>query len=504
MIPRLHLMIVLSVLIAGALSAPVTAQDTPPPTGICDGVVCGPCGSFSPASFPTLTPIRWGAFPANVPRERYAPAEGGRVLYVAPGGSDAAAGTANAPLATLTYAVSMARPGDVIWVADGTYSAGLPDAYEALVLDTPGVILAAEHIGGATLVPAGEGQRLGLRVTADNVTVDGFVISGFPEVGIEFGRGDSPQGGLVLKHLLVERSQEGIRATYEGGRQPVVDGMLLYDVWLRQIATIGLQCGQGPCDNMRWEALRVEMPAGDGENSGADAIALESGDNIVVFNAEVSGSGADGIDLKADHAVVGNVMVHDVARNGIKLWGDGDIINALVYNTGADAALVFKAGSYRILNTIVARHAWGEHAYAVTVAYDDPAEPGHMEIVNSVFYQNAGAVWIAPGHDLDVRHSLFYGAANGMELEWAGRVEIGEGGQSIGALEAIGAGANNWDSADPRFADPDAGDYTWGADSPLRDAGTDAVPLPAFDLLGRPRVSGAAVDLGPWELPETG
>lgn len=494
--------IVLVALITSALSPSVTAQDTPPVTGICDGVICGPSLSFSPDSFPTLAPIHWDAFPANIPREQYAPAAGGRALYVAPGGSDAATGTPDAPLATLTHAVSIAQPGDVIWVADGEYRVGLPDEYEALVLTTPGITLAAEHIGGAVLMPAGEEYRTGLRVIADGVTVDGFVLSGFGEAGIEFGRIGSPQRGLALKHLLVERSEEGIRTAYNGGRQPIVDGMLLYDAWLREIAFIGLQCGQGPCNNMRWEALRVEMPTGDAENSGADAIALESGDNIVVFNAEVSGASGDGIDLKSGSAVVANVIVHDIGRNGIKIWYGGDVVNALVYNTGADAALVFEAGTFRILNTIVARHAWGSQAYAMTAAYDTSTQPGRMEIVNSVFYQNSGAVWISPALDLDVRHSLFYGSADGFELEWAEHVQIGEQADPISALEGMGAGANNWDSVDPRFANPDAGDYTWGADSLLHDAGTDAVLLPAFDLLGRPRVAGAAVDLGPWELPE--
>jgi hypothetical protein len=473
-----------------------TAQDTPPEPGICGGAICGPSGAFTVHSFPTLTNIDWAAFPANPPR----PYTGGRALYVAVDGSDTNPGTADAPFATLTYAVDQAQTGDVIWVQDGEYAVGEEDMYEALSLDRPGITLAAEHPGGVVLRPASAAQAIGIAARADDLIVDGFVITGFRSVGIEFGRGGSPQRNLVLKHLRVEQTEEGIRSTYNGdGSTPLVDGLLIYDVWLRDTSVIGLQCGMGPCNNMRWEALRVEMPTGDTDNSGADALALESGENIVVFNAEITGAPGDGIDLKTNRAAVANVIVHDIGRNGIKIWHGGDIVNALVYNTGADAAIVFEAGTYRILNTLVARHAWGDRAYAMTAAYDEPTLPGRVEIINSVFYQNSGAIWISSAMALDVRNSLFFGSANQQELVWE-PVSVGEGDSPISALESAGGGANNLGFLDPGFANPDAGDYAWNTTSPLFDAGTADVPLPDFDLYGNPRVIGLAVDLGPVEV----
>jgi hypothetical protein len=480
-------------------SIPAAAQEPSPEPGICDGAICGPSGAFTVESFPTLTEIAWSAFPANLPRP-YTPA--GRALYVAVSGDDSSAGTADAPLGTLMHAVEVAQPGDVIWVADGEYRVGGPEFYEGLALETPGVTLAAQNVGGVTLIPADPYTKVGIEARADDLIIDGFVIRGFASVGIEFGRTTSPpQRRLVLKHLRVEQVEEGIRAAYDGGGQPITDGLLVYDVWLRDVSLIAMQCGEGPCNNMRWEALRVEMPTGDTGNSGLDGLAVESGDNVVVFNAEVSGASADGIDLKSTHSAVANVIVHDVGRNGIKLWRGGDVINALVYNTDADAALVFETGApYRVLNTIVARHSWGESAYAMTVAYDNPTEPARLEIVNSVFYQNSGAIWVSPAFELDVQNSLFFGSANGQELIW-GDVMVGEGDSPVSALESAGGGAHNLGFVDPEFADPAASDYTWNPDSPLFDAGTDAGGiLPDFDLYGHPREVGLAVDLGPWEV----
>ena len=500
---RLQSLALFALIVLGlAIPSPAPTRAQPAPVGICAGDICGPSRSFTVESFPTLTAIDWGAFPANPPRpwllER-ADRAGGRDLYVAPDGNDQDPGTRDAPLATLNHAVEIAESDDVIIVEDGEYPIGGDDLYEGLILNTPNVTLMAENIGGATLVPASAYTVVGIQARADNLIIDGFVIRGFRSVGVEFGNVEQPQRHLMLRHLLVEQTEEGIRSAYGGdGSQPVIDGMLIYDVWLRAISLIGLQCGEGPCVNMRWEALRVDMSGGDEGNSGADGIAVESGENIVVFNVEVSGAEGDGIDLKSARNAVANAWVHDLGRNGIKLWQDGDVINCLVYNTDADAAIVFEAGTYRVLNTLVARHAWGDSAYTLSAAYDSQDQPGRLEIVNSVFYQNAGAVWVSPAIDLSVRHSLFFGAGNGSELEWNG-IYVGELAEPISALGA--AGANNLDFVDPMFANPDAGNYAFGPESPIFDAGTaEGVTLPEFDLYGNPRVVGLAPDLGPVEI----
>jgi hypothetical protein len=496
---RLAGMAVIVMLVLGLSGRTTNAQDVPPEPGLCDGMICGPSGSFTVESFPTLTAIDWTAFPAN-PARPYAPRDGGRELFVGTDGSDANPGTADAPFATINHAAEVAQPGDAIWVAPGEYALGDADAYEGLILSTPGITLAAQTVGAVMLVPADPANNaIGIQAQADDLIIDGFVIRNFWEAGIEFGRGDSPQRNLVLKHLRVEQTSEGIRAAYVGdGSQPVIDGLLIYDAMLRDISLIGLQCGQGPCANMRFEALRIDMSGEADADTAADALAVESGENVVVFNAEITGALGDGIDLKSARNAVANVIVHDLGRNGIKLWHDGDVINALVYNTGADAAVLFEAGTYRVLNTLVARHNYGDSSYGMTVAYDTADQPGRLEIVNSVFFQNAGAIWVSPNLALDVRNSVFFGSGNGQDLIWD-PLMIGADESPISALEAAGAGGDNLGFVDPLFADPGAGDYAWGADSPLLDAGTAAVDLPEFDLYGNPRVVGAGVDVGPVE-----
>ncbi len=476
------------VFVVGLIGAPLgsRAQEGSEPVGICEGAICGPAGSFSVESFPTITPIEWDQFPARGERPYTASR---REWIVAMDGRDDNEGLRTAPLATIGRAVELPQPGDVIWVGDGEYRID-----EGLILNTAGVTLAAEHIGGVTLVPASTDVPVGIQALADDLIVDGFVISGFG-VGIELGNTEQTQHNLRIQHVRVEQAEEGIRAAYGSSGAAVIDGLLVYDVWLREISSIGMQCGEGPCDHMRWEALRVEMGNGDTGNSGLDGLAVEAGRQMVVFNVDVSGASADGIDLKAAEVAVGNVIVHQIGRNGIKLWAGGDIINALVYETGADAAIVLETGNtYRVLNTVVARHSVGESAYTMTVAYDNPDQGGYVEIINSAFYQNSGAIWISPAFEVDLRGVIVFGTANGEALV-LGDQSIPDGDVPLHAVGGSG-------DVDPLFTDPDNGDYTWAAESVMHDTGWQIEGLPDFDLYGMPRVSGAEVDIGPWEMQE--
>jgi hypothetical protein len=484
--------------------ATVSMAVGPPPQGGDDGPHYGPSDGFTRPTFPTIAGVDFTAFPPNPPRP-YQPTAGGRFWYVATTGNDGAAGTADAPLASVNAAEAAAHTGDVILVADGEYTIG-SDEYNALTLATPGVTLAAQNIGMVTLRPPipTDIVAIGIAAVADNLVVDGFVLAGFRSDGIQFGRLDQPQRGLVLKHLIIDGAgDDGLRsavADTNPNPTPVVQGLLLYDVWLRNITGVGFNCGEGPCNDVRLEALRVEMtpPAGE-TGSGADAVGFENGDNIVVFNAEVGGAAADGLDFKCTRVAIANVVVHDLARNGIKLWHGGDVINALVYNTGADAAVVVKVGRCRLLNSIIAYHAVGEEAYAATVGYDDPGEAGQLEVLNTIFFQNTGPLWVSDAYTLNMGNSIFFDSPF-EDIVWRG-IRVSDGGDSFAALESAGGGAGNR-LIDPGFVAPQSGDFSLAPDSLARNSGTIAVEaFPDFDLHGQPRVQGTAVDLGPVEGP---
>lgn len=473
----------------------------PPGDGVCEGQICGPSGGFAVAEFPTIAEVDFGAFPEN-PARPYQPREGRRFWYVATDGDDNAAGTQDAPLAAPAAALARAATGDVILVGDGEYVIGAEE-YNALTMAVPGVTLAAENIGQVRFrPPAGTDiVAVGIAAVADDVVVDGFIIEGFRNFGVLFGRVSSPQRNCVLKHLVIDGAEDGVRAEVADvtpNPTPIVEGLLLYDVWLRHVRVVGINCGEGPCNDVRLEALRVEMQD-TGGGSGSDAVGFENGDNIVVFNVEATGAAADGLDFKCTRVAIANAWVHDVARNGIKLWHGGDVINALVDHTGADAAIVGKVGRFRLLNSLVAFHAVNEgEAYAATFGYDDPDTPVQLDVINTIFYQNTGPLWASPAADLDVRNSIFYHSPYAA-IAWR-ELYVSDDGDSFSALEAAGGGSDNPGMIDPAFTDPADRDFALAADSPARDRGTTNVgAFVDFDLRGGPRVTGGGVDLGPLE-----
>lgn len=228
-----------------------------------------------------------------------------------------------------------------------------------------------------------------------------------------------------------------------------------------------------------------------------DAIGIESGDNVVVEATSVSGADGDGIDIKASRAAVVNSWVQDVGRNGVKLWRGGDLVNAVVVDTGADAAVVFALPArYRILHSIVARHGPTVRAYAATVSYDDAGE-GLLEIVNSIFFDNSGALWVSPDYAVDIRNSIFFGSLTGEFVVWAD-VVVDEG-EGFAELEAAGGGSGDRE-IDPAFVDATGDDFHLAPDSPARETGTtDVEAYPEFDFAGLLRDIAEPPNLGPRE-----
>ena len=99
--------------------------------------------------------------------------------YVSPGGSDAASGSADEPLQTISRAAQLARPGDVVRVASGTYP-------ETVTIPRGANHVTFEGQGPTPPVIDGEGtRRYGFVAdSARNVTVRGFAIRRQTEVGI--------------------------------------------------------------------------------------------------------------------------------------------------------------------------------------------------------------------------------------------------------------------------------------------------------------------------------
>lgn len=444
--------------------------------------------------YPTISGIDFSKFPKPP-----GPATG-RALHLAPGGRGGD-GSPGRPFGSIVDALRKTAPGDVLLLHAGRHV--LP---EPTVIETDGLRIAAAGDGPVTVAPAGDNGEAFV-VRGDRVVLEGFTVEGFKGSVITFGRTDRTQKDVVFSKLTVKGGTDAFRSVASDGnsKQPLLSGLLLSDVRIEGATLVGFNIGEGPVTDIRLEKVTVVMPRGDSGNSGADAVAVERGDNILIRGCDITGASADGIDLKATRVAVYDTVVHDVGRNGVKFWHGGDLVNSLVHHTGADAAIVLDGGgTYRILHTIVAFHAPGGEAYTLTCAYDHPDEKADLTIANSIFSKNAGPVWVSRGTTLRVTHSLFTGARGGNELalQKKGDAELSiEDGGGWKALEKAGIAEGNLPmTASPHFVDEAKGDYRLSPGSPGIDAGAPMKEgYPPSDRLGAKRVQGRGPDLGPVE-----
>lgn len=450
-----------------------------------------------PRELPTIADIDWKAFPDD---RSGAYGFSGRQILVKPGKPGA-----------IATALGRAKEGDTILISAGSYREGFPDDDGALRVRRKGVVLRAMPGAEVRIAPQGPNTKRGILVEADNVLVHGLTLEGFLALGIGIGRNGATVKGTIISSVQL-RFGEGagwvdglvIWPDHRGSSAPAVDGVLLRDIVV-QGASLGVSCNAGPCRSLWLERVQVLAARGRGGGSGADAVAVESGENIVLVGVEASGATADGIDIKGERVLIRDSLVHHVSRNGIKLWRGGDVVNTVVHHTGADAGIVLGVGRYRILHSVLAYHNFkGPRSYGLTAGWR-ASEPAEVLVQNSVFYRLAGGLHFGKTVKARVERCLFdaIGTGTPVEATVGGKALTFEARPGLGrALKRAGLGAGNV-MADPRFVDAAQGDFTPAPGSPLLDAGAAAEAGPARDRAGRPRKSGKAPDIGAVErIPE--
>jgi len=272
--------------------------------------------------------------------------------------------------------------------------------------------------------------------------------------------------------------------------------LLVFDVTVANAGHIGIHCGSGYAYNWRIENTRILMD-NQGGGWGADAFAIEHGDNILLVNSEFTGAGADGIDTKATRVVVYGCHVHNVGHNGIKLWHGGDIINTIVNHTGADASVsaIFDDTDglrFRLLHSIVAYHNYGGGtSYNLVLGYEENPTM-QVEIINSAIFNTSGGMYVSSQADLTISHSLFHSIENNQILEHGGtNVYITDGPDG---LNPYGAGNLVQDPIVNNFFYPQL-------NSPLINAGIELIEhYPQKDKDGNSRIIDGTPDIGPFEL----
>ena len=439
---------------------------------------------------PTFVDLNWEAFPID-PGPNYVTS--GKILVVKKTGNDSNLGTEQQPFLTINKAVSVSSPGDIVKVYSGVYKEAIKEDYRALVLNKENLILTAAP-GEAVTIEPGSGYKYGIEISASGIILNGISLNGFT-YAVQIGEKNKSQKNVIISNLNITASSssaEGIIAYYNTANKGFAtsDGLLIKNVVISG-AGMGISCDSGPCHSWRVENVKV-LGAG-GSSWGADGIAIENGENLLFHQVEVAGFGADGIDTKAKKVVVWGCHIHNLKKNGVKLWYGGDIVNTIIHNTGADASVVTEYGPrIRLLHSIIAFHNYkAGSSYNMTFGYDSN-EAQQVDIVNSIIYKTSGGAYINKNSKLNIENSLFFGMENGNILSYGNSdVTIGQG---VSGLAQFGSGNI--------VANPQLNEITFElkSTSPGINKGKKlSVNYPDFDILGRPRVKSGVCDISPFE-----
>jgi nitrous oxidase accessory protein NosD len=273
---------------------------------------------------------------------------GTATIYVSPNGSDSAAGTQAAPYKTLQRAANVARAGDIVSVAPGTYvgfrvsTSGT--ASNRIVFRASGTVNVTQGSGG-----------YGIYIeNASYVTIDGFRVSGTSSKGIA-ARGataTSPMRGVhVLNNVVTNTREEGMYLSQI--ESSLVEGNTLQDVGTSGTTTTGhgLYVANAGSDNTiirgntfmaannSWgEALHVNGDIGVGGDGIIKNLTIENNRFLGGFN---NGMSLDGVQ---DSLIRNNIIVdtHHHGIRGYQIDGGGGparltIVNNTIYAPGGNA-----------------------------------------------------------------------------------------------------------------------------------------------------------------------
>ena len=383
------------------------------------------------------------------------------VHYVAPAGS---CGSVTPCHGTIQEAVDAANNGDVIKVAQGTYTGVLSD----VVVINKGVSVLggyatsdwdrADPANQPSIINA---ERLRRGVTIEGQNMPTITLQG---ITIQNGHGFTAGGGGIL---------------IKNGTAIVQDCHIVSGT-----TTIGSGSGGG-----------IEINAGE----------VFLVDNLIHDNNATSGGGVSVGD--AEVIMIGNTLLDNgaffggglqVGNNGRVTMEGNKIIGSEAGANQGPGILIWEAGVVHGRNDIIARNFSGQgdgegilvdfgaslSARHWTVAGNDSygvkSNGGDVSLTNTIVASHTAAALHGAG--LAANTSLFYGNSS----------DCGGGASCINSL-----------TGDPKFIDPDADDYHIGSGSAAIDAGIDAGVTTDIDGDSRPALFGfdiGADEFGYWSF----
>ena len=394
-----------------------------------------------------------------------------RTWYVSPTGSDTNSGSPAKPFRQIQKAVTVIQPGDVVLIADGSYLGFTLDSFNG-TSNAP-ILLQATGTNAVVLVTTNRSDNRDTIFLNDStyVTVDGFRSFNANRAALRIEGGDhvtvrncyfgnNSVWGILTGHspdLLLENNecfgstnQHGIYVANSADR-PVVRGNRCHD-----------NNGSGIQLN-----ADVNTPPGDG------IITEALIENNLIYNNGRGGGGGLNLDGVQDSIIRNNLLFTNHA-SGIIFFqidgAEGPRGNQILHNTVDQASdgrwalgLEQTTGTNYIRNNILLNR----HSFRGGLQFGTP-----LDASNAVSDYNL--VSIITTNDGDTTLTLAQWKATGRDAH-----------SVTGSLASV-------------FVDANAGNYLLRTNSPAVDAAQAAGVTNDFD--GNPRPSGAAPDIGCYEL----
>ena len=421
----------------------------------------------------------------------FAPLVHGATYYVAPAGGDGNAGTQASPWATIQRAADVMVPGDTVIVSPGVYvesvdiqRSGTAEAYITYQA-MPGAVMESPD-------PSQSLEALDVWPGVSYIRLVGFELRGGFHETIYLRPGSHH---IEVLDCHIHHNRVGVR--WYGSSYGLMERCQIHD----NRGGVGFRSGAHDIMVRDTDSYNNN----DGADCSGDADGFSADDttyNITLEGSRAFGNSEDGFDLKAHNALIDRSVSHDNNCVGVKLWNTATLQNSLVYGNGTGvkaASLVSGQGTvFRLINNTVADNTSG-----IRVS----GNQDRLELFNNILSATDRILDFLDCVTVIEDFNLFY-RPNAIGDHIVKRLGCNSTGNVIHFSGAdinsgawfgySGQGAHSR-AADPRYADPDAGDYRPGPSSPAIDTASPAL-APVVDLEETARPQGNGPDIGAYEV----
>lgn len=428
-----------------------------------------------------------------------------QAFYVSPTGSDSAAGSVDAPFATIPYAVSQLTAGDTLYILEGEYDQ--PDAGAVFVASgTPARHITVQGVGTVLIE------------CADTITYSGEVVASnfspaFDTDGHSF---------IDFKDFTVANVRSAVTVN-TGSSHVTIDGVdadrchfgfLIYGASHVTVTNSTItDCRSGVMTDAPDSVVPTDLVFTDMTVSGSknvfsgwetgyrngDGFIFEYGDRIVVRDVVTHDNWDAGLDIKADNVTVERVESYSNGHNGVKLWGDDIVLrNCVIRDTEATLddpvtadgnGVNMRTGSATLINTTISNSYWTDIKMGTDIGGSSPPV---LTLRNCIVARNVGSVTLSGVSSRCLLHLSAAGTFTETNTLWYDAVRGNAG--TVNGVTLTLDGSSVFDV--PGFVDHAGSDLHLTASSPAIGLGSSSYDAGTTDFDGNTRILSDGVDAG--------